>query len=125
MMHGIKPSVTKDPNKLEAQAKDTISATAYCYVAGAAGERATLDANRLAFRSWKLIPRMLRPTSMRDLSVRLFGQEYASPVLAAPVGVQCIFHDDGEVGVAEAMAQIGVPYITSGSLPHRSCPALD
>jgi len=54
MIHGIKPMVTKDPNKLEAQAKATMSAASYAYVAGAAGERATLDANRLAFRQWKV-----------------------------------------------------------------------
>jgi len=54
MMHGIKPTLTKDPNNLEAQAKATMNASSFAYVAGAAGERATLDANRLAFRQWKV-----------------------------------------------------------------------
>ena len=48
------PTVTTDPNKLEEQAKKFLGVKSYNYVAGAAGERSTLDANRLAFRQWKV-----------------------------------------------------------------------
>lgn len=68
--------VTTDPRKLEEQAKSVMVPTAYNYVAGGAGERATMDANRLAFRQWKLVPRMLRPTTTRDLTIELFGEAY-------------------------------------------------
>jgi lactate 2-monooxygenase len=113
MKNNIMPTVTTDPNKLEKQAKEAMSATSYCYVAGGAGERATMDANRLAFRQWKLVPRMLRPTTHRDLRVELFGTTYDTPILIAPVGVQQIFHEDKEVGVASIAPSIGVPYILS------------
>lgn len=43
-------TVTTDPAKLEEQAKEHMSSRSYRFVAGAAGERATLEANRLAFR---------------------------------------------------------------------------
>jgi lactate 2-monooxygenase len=59
MMHQQLPLVTTDPNKLEAQAKSILKPTAFNYVAGGAGECATMDANRLAFRQWKMVPRML------------------------------------------------------------------
>ena len=91
-----------------------------------------MDANRLAFRQWKvyhfantiavdiltelkikIIPRMLRPTPVRDLSVELFGQKQSSPVLFAPLGVQAICHPDKEIGVAEVAAEIGVPFVFS------------
>lgn len=72
-----------------------------------------MDANRLAFRQWKMIPRMLRNTSKRDLRVNLFGIEYENPILMAPVGVQSIFHDDKETGLSQVCAEIGVPYILS------------
>lgn len=107
------PLVTTDPNKLEAQAKRKLPPEAYNYVAGGAGERATMDANRLAFRQWKMIPRMLRPTTKRDLRVELFGETYETPVLMAPVGVQSIFHEDKETGLSEVCSEIGVPYILS------------
>jgi lactate 2-monooxygenase len=59
MLHQQYPLVTTDPNKLEGQARDVLKPEAFNYVAGGAGEKATMDANRLAFRQWKLIPRML------------------------------------------------------------------
>lgn len=54
MMHNVFPAVTTDPNKLEAQAEKGMSARSYAYIAGGAGERATMDANRAAFRAWKV-----------------------------------------------------------------------
>ncbi|KAI9838926.1 MAG: hypothetical protein M1819_004134 [Sarea resinae] len=107
------PRVTTDPNKLEAQAKSRLSARSYGYVAGGAGEGATMDANRLAFRQWKIIPRMLRPTPHRDLRVSLFGKTYDTPLIIAPIGVQSIFHEDKETGVAEVAAELGIPYCLS------------
>jgi len=118
MLHGILPRVTTDPNKLEGQAQSVLKPTSYNYVAGGAGERATMDANRLAFRQWKLVPRMLRPTTQRDVTVKLFGKKYESPVLMAPVGVQSIFHEDAETGMAEICAELGVPYILSTASSH-------
>jgi lactate 2-monooxygenase len=53
-MTGSLPIVTTDTTQLEAQAKKAMSARAYNYIAGGAGEMATMDANRLAFRQWKL-----------------------------------------------------------------------
>ncbi|KUI60456.1 hypothetical protein VP1G_07654 [Cytospora mali] len=83
------------------------------YIYGGAGEGATMDANRLAFRQWKIIPRFLRPTKPRDLRVEIFGQTYQSPVVMAPIGVQTAYHQDGEVGVASACAELGVPFTLS------------
>lgn len=60
-----------------------------------------------------MIPRMLRPTTHRDLRTELFGHKLESPLLIAPVGVQVIFHRDKELGVAEMATEIGVPYILS------------
>jgi len=51
---GTKPSVTTDPRRLEEQAKQNLGVRAFNYVAGGAGEKATMDSNRLAFRQWKM-----------------------------------------------------------------------
>lgn len=51
---GITPSVTTDPRLLEEQARRSMGLRSYNYVAGGAGEKATMDSNRLAFRQWKL-----------------------------------------------------------------------
>ena len=50
------PTVTTDPNALEEQARKFLGARSFSYVAGGAGEKATMDANRLAFRQWKVCP---------------------------------------------------------------------
>ncbi len=54
------PTVTTDPNKLEDQARTHLGARSFNYVAGGAGEKATMDANRLAFRQWKVSPPSFR-----------------------------------------------------------------
>ncbi|KAK4128251.1 FMN-dependent alpha-hydroxy acid dehydrogenase [Parathielavia appendiculata] len=113
LISGKTPIVTTDPNKLEQAAREAMSPQAFNYVFGGAGEQATMHANRLAFRQWKLIPRMLRPTMPRDLSVTLFGKTYDTPLLMAPIGVQAAYHADGEKGVAMACAALGVPFIYS------------
>ena len=48
------PTVTTNPNRLEEQAKLHLGVGSYNYIAGGAGESATMDANRLAFRQWKV-----------------------------------------------------------------------
>ncbi|KAB2579091.1 putative lactate 2-monooxygenase [Lasiodiplodia theobromae] len=113
MLQNVFPAITTDPNKLEAQAERDMSARSYRYIAGGAGERATMDANRAAFRTWKLIPRMLRPTTNRDMKIELFGEQYETPLFFSPVGVQSIFHAEKETGVAQIAAEIGVPFILS------------
>lgn len=53
-MMGIQPGVTTDPRLLEEQARKTLGIRSFNYVAGGAGEKATMDSNRLAFRQWKM-----------------------------------------------------------------------
>lgn len=85
LLHGNGPVTTTDPNGLEGQAKKAMSPEGFNYVSGGAGEVSTMDANRLAFRQWKLIPRMMRPTLPRDLRVNLFGKTYGKEtVLPSP-----------------------------------------
>lgn len=109
------PVVTTNPNLLEEQARKKMNKKGFEYIIGSAGEAATMMANRLAFRQWKIVPRVLRPTTPRDLSVTLFGKKYDSPVLMAPLGVQGMMHDDKEIGTARACAELGVPFTLSTS----------
>lgn len=86
---------------------------AFGYVAGSAGAESTAKANLDAIRDWRIVPRMLRDTGTRDLSVELFGQKLPAPVLLGPVGVLSIVHPDGELAVARATAAVGVPMVLS------------
>jgi isopentenyl diphosphate isomerase/L-lactate dehydrogenase-like FMN-dependent dehydrogenase len=107
------PRVTTDPNYLEEQARGKMTAQGYGFLAGGAGERATMDANRLAFRQWKIVQRVLRPGGARDLSVSLFGRTFPTPILFSPIGFQHLFHADAEPGVAQIASELGVPFVMS------------
>ncbi len=98
---------------LEQRAKEVLAPEAYDYVAGGAGGEETMRANLEAFTRWRIVPRMLRDVSHRDLSVEFLGLELPAPVLLAPVGVQSIIHSEAEIAVARAAASLGVPFVLS------------
>jgi lactate 2-monooxygenase len=54
LQHHQLPTITCDFSALEEQARKFMDERSFNYVAGGAGERATMDANRLAFRQWKV-----------------------------------------------------------------------
>ena len=107
---GQRPTLPVDPTALERAANAAMSHEASGYLDGMPD---AMRANLEAFRRWRIVPRMLRDVSERDLSVELFGRRYPAPVLLAPIGVQSIVHPDGEPGVACAAAALGIPMIFS------------
>ena len=110
---GRKPLVPIGWDALQAAAKRAMSRAAWAYVAGSSGTEATAAANTAALDRWRIVPRVLRDVSERDLSVELFGTRYPSPVIAAPVGVLELVHKEADLGVARATSALGVPYIFS------------
>ncbi|MBJ8339812.1 lactate 2-monooxygenase [Antrihabitans sp. YC3-6] len=110
---GSTPELPTNLTKLEALAEQVMTPEAFGYVAGSAGAESTAKANLDAIRDWRIVPRMLRDTGTRDLSVELFGQKLPAPVLLGPVGVLSIVHPDGELAVARATAGVGVPMVLS------------
>ena len=102
---------------LEARARDVVEPGPFWYVAGGAGED-TLRANREAFRRYRIVPRMLRDVSVRDLSIRLLNTDLKAPLLLAPIGVQGVIHPDAEIAVARAAASLDIPIILSTLSSH-------
>jgi lactate 2-monooxygenase len=107
------PAVPTRWEALETEARLRMSAEAFAYVAGSAGRETTAHANEVAFDQWRIVPRMLRDVSTRDLSVSLFGKSYPSPLIAAPVGVLELAHPEADIGIAKAAAALGIPYVAS------------
>ena len=106
-------SVPVSLSLLEQKAKDVLSAPAFDYVAGGAGGETTMRANGEAFYRWRIVPRMLRDVSKRDLRVELFGEQLPAPVILGPVGVQGILHAEAELASARAAAALGLPFTLS------------
>ncbi|MGV9775659.1 lactate 2-monooxygenase [Streptosporangium sp. NPDC003464] len=115
---GLRPPYPTDVAGLEQAARRHLAPEPYGYVAGSAGTGATERANREAFDRWRIVPRMLREVSVRDLSTELFGRTYPAPVALAPIGVQSIVHPHGELATARAAASLGVPAVLSTASSH-------
>jgi lactate 2-monooxygenase len=110
---GETPALPTSVAELEERARELLSAEAFGYVAGGAGAELTMRANLEAFERWRIVPRMLRDVSERDLSTSVLGTALPAPVLLAPVGVQSIVHPEAELAVGRAAAAHGLPAILS------------
>lgn len=114
-LHDEKPDITFQSLEWESLAKNRLSANSFGYVWGSAGTRETDDNNRAAFKRWGIVPSRLVRCRFPSLKTTLFGQEYQYPIAIAPIGVQTIFHRDGEFATAKAAEKTNIPYIMSSA----------
>jgi lactate 2-monooxygenase len=110
---GQPPAYPIGNDELRVAAREALDEDAWAYLAGGAGEEDTVDENRRAFRRWRVVPRMLRDVAERDLSVSVAGLDLPAPVMCAPVGMQSLFDERGDVASAEGAAAAGVPFVAS------------
>ncbi len=122
---GRRPAVPVDPAALEERAREALSPESFAYLAGGAGREQTVRANREAFEQWRIVPRVLRDVSAREMTVELFGRTLPSPFLLAPIGVLELARTRGDLLVARAAAAEGVPMIFSSqaSVAMEECAA--
>jgi len=85
------------------------------YIAGAAETNASLKDNRGVFQEWAFRPRYLIDVSRRSISTTLFGQEYNAPFGIAPMGISAMMSYRGDLVLARAARDAGIPMIMSGS----------
>jgi L-lactate dehydrogenase (cytochrome) len=110
---GETPSIPVAAADLERQAIEAMGSQAAGYVCAGAGSEETMRANLEAFARRRIVPRMLRDVADRDLSTSVLGTALPAPLMLAPIGVQKVVHEDGELATARAAAAIGVPMIAS------------
>jgi lactate 2-monooxygenase len=110
---GRVPSIPTDAPSLERRAKKAMSATAWAYVAGGAGEGRTMRHNREAFERWRIVPRMLHGVTQRDLATSVVGTQLSSPLLLAPIGAASMVAANSDVTIAKGAVAAGTPYVIS------------
>ena len=122
---GRRPLVSTNASLLEKAAARKLTPEAFGYIAGGAGLERTMSANLEAFERRRIVPRMLRRVSGRDLSVELFGRRLRAPLLLCPIGVLDLMHHEADLAVARAAARCGVPMIFSNQacVPMETCAA--
>ncbi|MEU7786157.1 alpha-hydroxy acid oxidase [Amycolatopsis sp. NPDC049159] len=99
--------------EFEAAARERLDPAHYDYFAGGAQDEITLAENESAFRKLRLLPRVLRGSDKRDLSVELLGTSSSMPILIAPTAFHRLAHADGELATARAAARAGTIMVVS------------
>jgi isopentenyl diphosphate isomerase/L-lactate dehydrogenase-like FMN-dependent dehydrogenase len=98
--------------------RSKVPQTNYDFIAGGVDSEWTLRRNREAFQWITLRPRMLRDVSKLDLSLSLFGEKIAMPVLVAPTGAQALAHPEGELAMARAAGAVKTIMVVSSNSSH-------
>ena len=101
---GETPAIPVSIAELERAAIAAMEPQAANYVGAGAGSEDTIRANAEAFRRRRIVPRMLRDVATRDLSTTVLGTPMPAPLLLAPIGVQKVVHEEGELATARAAA---------------------
>lgn len=121
-LHSTKPPFTFQFSEWEPQARAVLSANSWGYIDGNCGTGTTYRKNLAAFDRWSIVPRRMRPSrpdpdtgveAFADTNTTVLGRQLPFPVAIAPIGVQRIFHAEGEVAAARASDAVGVPYTLS------------
>jgi isopentenyl diphosphate isomerase/L-lactate dehydrogenase-like FMN-dependent dehydrogenase len=84
------------------------------YVSAGAGSEDTMRENLDAFKRWRIVPKMLTNVETRDLDTTVLGTNMPAPVMLAPIGgIQKLLDPDGELAVARAASELGIPMVLS------------
>ncbi|MCA0921448.1 alpha-hydroxy-acid oxidizing protein [Pseudooceanicola nanhaiensis] len=83
------------------------------YLDGGAGDELALRRNTEIFDRIEFRPARLKDISKRDISTELFGKTQAAPIMVAPTGLNGSFWPDGDIALAKAAEEVGVPFALS------------
>lgn len=109
----LRPILALDDFEPAAQRK--LPRPLFGYIAGAAETNASLRDNRAVFAEWAFRPRYLIDVSRRSMAAELFGTTYTAPFGIAPMGISAMMAYRGDLVLARAARDAGIPMIMSGS----------
>src|SRR6202000_3101618 len=98
---------------LRAVAQRRVPHFVFEYVEGGAEDEASLRCNRAGFEALQLVPHTLVNTSGRHLRTEILGRPANAPLIIGPTGMNGMLHEDGDLGLAKAAAQLGIPFTLS------------
>lgn len=102
-------------NDFQPEAQRKLPRQLYSYIANGADDEASLRANRSAFDDYAFVPRMLEGVSQRAQHIELFGKTYQSPFGISPVGLAAMWCYRGDLVLARAAQEMGIPVVMSGA----------
>jgi 4-hydroxymandelate oxidase len=104
---------TADVTRFEPLARERLSQMAYDYVRSGGADEISMRENRAGFGRLKLSPSVLVDVSQIDTRINLFGGEFESPILLAPVAYHRLYHPEGEIGTARGASAAGAGFVIS------------
>lgn len=107
------PAEIRCAQDYEIVAEHFLAPDRHAYIAGGCGRETTLAANRSAFASTRIWPRLLRELGRGQTAVDLFGRRLVHPILLAPLAYQTLAHARGEIDVARGAAATDSGFVLS------------
>ena len=98
---------------LRDKARRRLPRVVFDFIDGGAQDETTLEANCRDLSAIRLNPHVLVDVSTRKLSVELFGQAFAAPIVLSPVGLTGLATPKGELDAARAAEAAGIGYCLS------------
>ncbi len=105
-----KPVNTAD---FRALARRRLPRMVFDYLEGGAEDEVGLRHNREAFEKIKFQPRRLVDVSARSTRTSLLGKPVSAPMVIAPTGLNGVFWPDGDLALARAAGNFGIPFALS------------
>src|SRR5258708_2769781 len=96
------PEQAIDVMDFEPAARKALPPAHFGYLATGVDDDGTVRANREGYSRIQIRARRLVDVEKIDMSERLFGSNWSSPIVISPIGSQKAFHHEGEVAVARA-----------------------
>ncbi|QJR09470.1 (S)-mandelate dehydrogenase [Usitatibacter rugosus] len=99
----------------ETAARKRLPRPIFAYYSGGVETNQSLRDNRSAFQELGFVPRALANVAGRSTQASLFGERYAAPFGIAPMGLSALSCYRGDVVLARAAEQAGIPMIMSAT----------
>jgi isopentenyl diphosphate isomerase/L-lactate dehydrogenase-like FMN-dependent dehydrogenase len=96
------PQDAIDVFDFEPVAHKNVPVAHFGFMTSGADDDGTLRANRADIGKFTIRPRRMRDVTKIDTSVTLFGTKWESPFFACPIGLEVMYHPEGEIAVSKA-----------------------
>ncbi|MFC3127634.1 alpha-hydroxy-acid oxidizing protein [Pseudoroseomonas globiformis] len=113
MPRRLRPILALDD--FEPAARRKLPRPLFGYIAGAAETNSALNDNRAAFGEWAFRPRYMIDVSRRAIATELLGESWRAPFGIAPMGLSAMMAYRGDLVLARAAQEAGIPMVMSGS----------
>jgi L-lactate dehydrogenase (cytochrome) len=93
----------------------TVPRSLFGFLSGGVEDNLSRELNRATFARIGLVPRVLNDVSQRSAEAELFGRRYAAPFGISAMGGSGLAAFRGDLVLARAAAEAGIPFMLSGS----------